>query len=119
MVSVEPGLLRVAIQNLVGNAVKHSASGRIRIGSRRVLENGVCGGKYRCPTKDPASPPTSATGCFRAFKRRDTFGTEGLWLGLSIVSQAAKLMDAQLRLDSEPGRGSTFALLLPPQATVE
>jgi signal transduction histidine kinase len=40
---------------------------------------------------------------------RDT----GLGLGLTIVERIAKLLGVSMEVESEPGQGSTFSLLLP------
>ena len=53
---------------------------------------------------------------FDAFEQADTSNTKefgGIGLGLTIVSQLAKLLEGEVRLESEWGSGSTFSLHLP------
>lgn len=45
--------------------------------------------------------------------------TQGTGLGLAIVKHVLARHDARLRIESEPGRGSTFSILFPPEAAAE
>ncbi|HJN18052.1 MAG TPA: ATP-binding protein, partial [Armatimonadota bacterium] len=53
---------------------------------------------------------------FDEFYRTKTgrnFTTKGTGLGLAIVKSIADAHDAELRLESAPGEGSTFTVILP------
>ena len=52
---------------------------------------------------------------FDAFRRGDTYGQPGVGLGLSIASEATRLLGGKLEIESEVGVGSTFRLMLPKQ----
>jgi signal transduction histidine kinase len=60
----------------------------------------------------PGIAPENLSRLFNAFSRGDTHGQAGVGLGLSIASQAAKLLGAKLEVESSLGEGSTFRLLL-------
>ena len=108
----DPGFVDRILRNLTVNAVRHTERGRILIGCRRR------GGALRVEVHDtgPGIAPEQQRLVFEEFYQignpeRDR--TRGMGLGLAIVERLAKLMQAEVRLDSAPGRGSTFSLELP------
>jgi signal transduction histidine kinase len=117
-VEVRPGtvvasdgeLLSLVLQNLIGNGVKYSSGGTVRIGSDGAAE----GGRPVIWVSDqgPGIAPEKIGHIFEAFKRGEVHGQRGVGLGLSIASQAAKHLGAELTVDSELGIGSTFRLKL-------
>jgi signal transduction histidine kinase len=62
--------------------------------------------------RGPGIPPEITGRLFEAFTRGNTFGQPGVGLGLAIASQAAKLLDGSLEVESKVGDGSTFRLNL-------
>ncbi len=134
-------LLTLILQNLVGNAIKYSTAGTVRIGmddtdnpdrDGRPHSNGKPHGQHQTDSTDDgpagarvarrvlwvsdegAGIATDKLGAiFNAFERGEVHGQQGLGLGLAIASQAAKLMGTELTVVSKPGEGSTFRLLLP------
>ena len=103
-------LIALVLQNLVGNAVKFSARGGVRVSAAPAGDGGCV---LAVADDGPGIAPEYLDHVFDAFRRGDSHGQEGVGLGLTIVAQAAKLLGAELTVESAVGRGSTFRLGLP------
>ena len=116
-VEVEPGLsvesdaalLTLVLQNLLGNAIKYSRAGVIRVVAHR--HKGECA--MSVIDQGPGIAPEQVTRIFDAFNRGETHGQEGLGLGLSIAARATRQINATLSVESKLGAGSTFTLRFP------
>ncbi|BDU74223.1 ATP-binding protein [Mesoterricola silvestris] len=104
--------LTQVLVNLVGNAVKFTARGNVALRAEPV-EGGL-----RLSVSDTGIgiAPDQAAKLFAPYAQADEsiarrYGGTGL--GLSIASHLVELMGGALELESEPGRGSTFAFTLP------
>lgn len=105
----DPDLLEVIVRNLASNAVKHS-KGEVLLGCRRV------GDFVRIEVHDNGQgiPEDQIQRLFSEFVRGQEAGSaEGIGLGLAIVERMAKLLDHQLSVRSETGRGSVFSITVP------
>jgi Na+/proline symporter/signal transduction histidine kinase len=104
-------LLRRVLQNLVSNAIKYTAKGKVLLGARR---HGDRLSVLVCDT-GPGIPKSKRTLIFKEFQRLEETagGVRGLGLGLSIVERIGKVLDHPIDLKSAPGRGSTFSVGLP------
>ncbi|MFI7451516.1 sensor histidine kinase [Nonomuraea sp. NPDC049714] len=105
--------LRQVAANLVGNALTHTpadASVTVRVGRRQgmaVLEVADTG---------PGVPPEHVPHVFDRLYRVNpgrTRGSGGAGLGLAIVAAIVHAHGGEVELDSRPGEGSTFRVLLP------
>ncbi len=103
VLEADPALLGLALDNLVGNAVRYTMVGSVSLdfaaGWLSVTDTGI----------GIASERQQAV-----FERhvRLTDAGDGMGLGLAIVRQAADRCGWACRLDSAPGQGSVFALRL-------
>ncbi|HUX37731.1 MAG TPA: ATP-binding protein, partial [Rectinemataceae bacterium] len=111
--------VRQILFNLIGNAVKFTHEGGVRV-SVRVL--GGMAGESRLDLRfDVADTgigiaPEHLDRIFEAFRQADgrssrNYGGSGL--GLAISKRLAEAMGGSLSVSSELGKGSTFSLLLP------
>jgi signal transduction histidine kinase len=110
-------LISLILQNIVGNAVKFAERGKVEIVINRVQPDAHQPGRFMIAVHDqgPGIDPKHHKDIFEAFKRGEAFGHEGVGLGLAIASQAARLLDGQLEVESRRGldSGSTFSVSLP------
>jgi len=112
----DPHLLEQMIRNLVSNALKYTKLGKVLLGCRRhgdMLSIEVCDTGIGIPDKDLQS-------IFEEYHQLDNAARErsrGLGLGLSIVRRLGTLLGHRVRVRSQPGKGSVFAIevALPPR----
>ncbi|PUB16336.1 hybrid sensor histidine kinase/response regulator [Yoonia sediminilitoris] len=105
----DPGYLRRILQNLIGNAIRYTQTGKVLVGVRRN------GGSARVEVWDtgPGIAAHNRKTIFQEFARLDATSTnDGLGLGLAIVERAAKGLGHDLSLWSEVGQGSCFSINL-------
>lgn len=110
-VETDPVLLERVVRNLVDNAFKYTAAGSVMLAT----ESGER--TVRITVRDtgagiPAAERERIFGEFYQIGNPERDRSQGLGLGLSIVQRLARLLGLQVELDSEPGRGSTFAITL-------
>ena len=104
-------LVRV-LDILLDNAVGCTRAGHVTL---RVAADAQ-GWTFEVADSGPGIVPALQAGIFDKFSQADDAPNRaraGAGLGLSIASHLAALMGGALRLDSTPGLGSTFSLLLP------
>jgi PAS domain S-box-containing protein len=109
----EPTLLRQVLGNLIDNAIKYNPSKtkRIQLGWTDHAERQV---ELFVRDDDPGISPEHQEKIFLAFRRLHSRKTvQGSGLGLSIVRTAVDRLGGSIRLESEPGKGSTFYVRLP------
>ena len=104
------------VYNLVDNAVRYNVPG----GSVTVdVQDTPAGARLTVSDTGVGIPPEHQQKVFERFYRVDKSharpdgGAGGTGLGLSIVKHGAALHGADLRLESEPGRGTAVQLLFP------
>jgi two-component system OmpR family sensor kinase len=107
--------LRQVFGNLVTNALTHTPAGtaiRLRVGA----DNATGMASVEVSDDGAGLPPEQAARIFERFYRADASRNRargGSGLGLSIVAALVAAHDGQVEVESEPGRGATFRVLLP------
>jgi PAS domain S-box-containing protein len=106
---LDAGRVRQIMDNLLVNAVRYTREGRVSLAVNRI------GGELEIRVEDtgPGIPLKEQELIFQAFHRYLPDGESGAGLGLALVSRLARAMHGEVRLDSAPGRGSRFTVLLP------
>jgi signal transduction histidine kinase len=103
--------LTQAMMQLAQNAAQHTEDGAM-IG----LGSTVIDGEARMWVRDsgPGIPPDQRELVFRRFSRGGrTRRSEGAGIGLAIVKAIAEAHHGRIELDSSPGVGSTFSIVIP------
>jgi len=111
--------LRDSIDNLVTNAIKYSPPGKpILIAVRRQNDQVT----VSVTDEGPGLTPEDRSKLFRKFQRlspQPTAGESSTGLGLSVTKEIIEMHDGTIRVESEPGKGSTFTIELPFRGTKE
>lgn len=110
-IAAEPAMLRVALENLIGNAIKFSPpEGPITVSAAQANEQLVLG----VTDEGRGIPEADRASLFKPFFRGGNAGNvPGTGLGLAIVRRAVTFHHGQVDFQSAEGRGSTFRLRLP------
>ncbi|MDB5466649.1 MAG: response regulator [Phenylobacterium sp.] len=104
--------IRQILTNLLSNAVKFTPSGAVSCRLRREAEAFV----IEVSDTGIGFDPALASSLFERFNQADGSTTRrfgGSGLGLAICSDLAALLGARIDVQSSPGSGSTFRLVLP------
>lgn len=103
--------LRRILQNMLSNAIKYTATGRILLGCRKRGEQLL----LQVWDTGPGIAEPDLQRIFEDFYRIDATakGQQGLGLGLGVVHRMAKLLGHSLSVRSWPGKGTVFSITLP------
>ncbi len=117
----DPGRLRQVLINLLGNAIKFTAQGEVRLGLRVAREyDGRCDVEFAVTDTGIGIPPDKQKLIFEAFSQVDGSTTReygGTGLGLTICRRLVILMQGVIDVESQPGKGSTFRFTVPLKPT--
>ena len=114
----DPLRIKQILLNLISNAVKFTAEGKVQLTANCNIDDGNI---HLTVTDTGIGIPEKVHGkVFESFAQADdsmarNFGGSGL--GLSIVRQLTQLMGGRCNLQSAPGQGSTFQIDLKLQST--
>jgi len=111
-VSGDPGRIQQVLVNLLGNAVKFTEQGFVRLElSFRSPSSGQYDIQFTVTDSGIGIRPEKQKQIFDAFTQADATTTRkfgGTGLGLAISSELVRMMGGRLTVDSKPNAGSPF-----------
>ncbi|MFP4053594.1 MAG: ATP-binding protein [Phycisphaerae bacterium] len=121
LIVTDGGKLQQILYNLLSNAVKFTpAEGTVTLSAhlRPTFEADEEPSEITLSVRDtgPGIPESEQQHIFEKFYQVDrslTRSSSGTGLGLAISKELTQLLKGRLTLDSQPGRGTTFTLVLP------
>ena len=102
--------IKQIVNNLVGNAIKYTDKGEVRVGVN------IANRQLSIIVKDTGCgmTPDELQTVFNAFTRLPgAQGKEGVGLGLTITREIVTLLGGEINVQSAKGKGSTFTVSLP------
>ena len=115
-IQTDSGRLRQCLINLIGNAIKFTRRGHVRL---KVSADDIQGTPFlRFDVEDTGIgiPQDKHVAVFETFSQADGSHTRqygGTGLGLTITKQLAQLLGGDLSFTSQEGKGSVFSLVIP------
>ena len=108
----DPGKLRQVLSNLIDNAIKFTLSGEVSVRASLVRETeSDLTLRFAVTDSGIGIPPDRMDSLFQSFTQVDSSTTRrfgGTGLGLAISKQLVEIMNGDVGVESEPGKGSTF-----------
>jgi signal transduction histidine kinase len=114
----DPQRVRQILINLLANAVKFTDDGEVRL----AVGSTPAGLRFSVTDTGPGMAADDLAKLFQEFTQLDASRTRkygGTGLGLAISRRMARLLGGDISVQSTPGAGSTFVLMLPLQAPAE
>lgn len=108
--------LRQTLFNLLSNAAKFTHEGQITLGTRGFSKDGREWVRFTVSDTGIGMTPEQTSKLFAAFVQADNSISSkygGTGLGLAISRHFCRMMGGDITCESEPGKGTTFAVELP------
>ncbi len=107
--------IRQILLNIVGNAMKFTEEGYVKIKlTREPVKNGKINLIFEVKDTGIGIPKEEQKAIFESFKQQegqDTRRFGGTGLGLSISKKLVEMMNGEITVESEPGKGSLFTII--------
>lgn len=119
-IQTDPTRVRQIVSNLVGNALRYSDSGRVSV-SLRIDEAKTPMVRIAVADEGIGMDKSQISRLFQDFEQvhEESGSRGGTGLGLAISKRLAQILNGDIRVTSEPGKGSTFELCIPLVETEE
>ncbi|WP_029623385.1 response regulator [Sphingomonas elodea] len=112
-IETDPQRLEQVLKNFLSNAIKFTARGEVSLGVSRRPDGRVA---FTVRDTGVGIPAEQQQVIFEAFRQADGTVSRkygGTGLGLSISRELARLLGGEVVVESTPGEGSAFSLVLP------
>ena len=113
----DPFRIQQILNNLLSNALKFtSAGGSISVAVEAVEQGDIIQYKFVVADTGIGMSPEFQAHLFEPYAREMRFSAHqaaGTGLGMSITKSLVSLMNGEIHVDSQPGQGSTFTVILP------
>ena len=108
----DPLRLRQIVTNLLGNAIKFTEQGTVVLrGQRHAAASLMAHLEFSVEDTGVGIPESAVASIFESFNQAESYTTRkfgGTGLGLAIVKRLVQLMEGDIRVNSQLGRGSVF-----------
>ncbi len=112
----DPYRLRQCLINLVNNAIKFTDQGHVHLRVSLHQEGTKHSIRFDVEDTGIGIPQSRQTAIFQSFTQVDGSTTRkygGTGLGLAVTKQLTELLEGELALTSETGKGSVFSMIIP------
>src|SRR5690606_19940250 len=116
----DPTRLQQILKNLLSNAFKFTDQGGVTVRVRPATRNGADAVSFAVEDTGIGIPHSKQKLVFEAFQQADGTTSRkygGTGLGLTISREIAHLLGGSIEVESEPGKGSVFTLVVPTEYT--
>ena len=108
--------IRQILLNLLNNSIKFTSNGSVTLTAKAAINNGMADLQISVSDTGIGIPKEKQVEIFNEFTQVDIGTTRkygGSGLGLAISQKLTRLMNGEIRLESEPGKGTTIKVTLP------
>jgi signal transduction histidine kinase len=115
IVEADPRLIRIALLNLLDNALKYSPTGSpVTIDLEAAEDAGQAGAQWVIEDQGSGIPPAMGMRIFEKYQRGEQPNLpSGLGLGLYLVSRIVERHGGRIQVENRPGGGGRFRFWLP------
>jgi len=116
-IHTDPARLRQVLMNLVGNSIKFTEQGEVRVLAKMIEQDGRPMMVFKVQDSGIGISEENIQAIFKPFKQADSSITRrfgGTGLGLSISRQLVEALGGTIQVTSAEGKGSTFEFTVDP-----